>query len=159
MDWILIIFGAILIIVGIAGAVLPVLPGLPLSYVGLLMLHFSSKAQFSTAFLLIWAAVVVLIQVLDIYLPLWGTKRFGGSKIGVRGSTIGLILGMFAGPLGIVFGPFVGALVGEMLYNKHFPTAFKAAFGAFMGFIIGTLSKIIAGILMLYYFVAALIAG
>ncbi len=159
MDWILIIFGALFILIGIAGAVLPVLPGLPLSYVGLLLLHFSSKAEFSTAFLLIWAAVVVLIQLLDFYLPLWGTKRFGGSKMGVRGSTIGLILGMFAGPLGIVFGPFVGALVGELMNDNHFPTAIKAAFGAFLGFVIGTLSKIIAGLLMLYYFVQALIVG
>jgi uncharacterized protein YqgC (DUF456 family) len=64
--------------------------------------------------------VVVVIQVLDYFIPAWGTKKFGGTKWGVWGSTIGLLLGFLMGPLGIVLGPFVGAVVGELLYfNQH----------------------------------------
>lgn len=158
MDWILIVVAALLVILGIVGTLLPVLPGLPLSYVGLLLLHFTHKVDFTPTFLMIWALVVVVIQVLDFYLPLWGTKKFGGSTMGLRGSTIGLIVGLFMGPMGILLGPFVGALVGELINKSNFSKALKAATGAFIGFIVGTFSKIVAGLFMVYYFVAALIA-
>ena len=102
-----------------------------------------------------WAAVVVLIQIFDYYVPIWGTKKFGGSKRGVWGSSIGLVFGLFLGPLGVIFGPFVGALLGELSANKNMNDALKAAFGAFVGFIIGTVSKLVVGIFMIYYYLTA----
>lgn len=155
MDIFLMILAALLLLVGIAGSVLPVLPGLPLSYAGLLVLHFTEKVEFSTSFLFFWAAVVVLIQIFDYYVPIWGTKKFGGSKRGVWGSSIGLVFGLFLGPLGVIFGPFVGALIGELSANKNMNDALKAAFGAFVGFIIGTVSKLVVGVFMIYYYLTA----
>ena len=112
MDIFLIILGAICLLLGLIGCVAPVLPGVPLSYVGLLLLHFTDRVQFSWQFLTIWAVIVVVIQLLDYFIPAWGTKKFGGSKYGVWGSTIGLLLGFFMGPWGIVVGPFVVAVFG-----------------------------------------------
>lgn len=156
MDIILIVLAGILLFTGLAGSILPIIPGTPLSYVGILLLHFTEKHQFSTEFLVFWAVVVVVIQVLDYYIPVWGTKKFGGSKQGVRGSIIGLIFGLFLGPFGIVFGPFVGALIGELIAQKSSQQAIKAAFGAFFGFVVGSVSKLMVGGILIYYYVEKL---
>ena len=123
MDILLIILGAICLLLGLIGCVAPVIPGVPLSYVGLLLLHFTDRVQFSWQFLTVWAVIVIVIQVLDYFIPAWGTKKFGGSKYGVWGSTIGLLLGFFMGPWGIIVGPFVGAVVGELIYFNRHPQA------------------------------------
>jgi len=157
MDIFLIALSGILMIAGFLGCILPILPGVPLSYIGLLFLHFTQKVQFSTEFLIFWAIIVVLISIADYVIPIWGTKKFGGSKKGVWGSTIGLIFGFFLGPFGIIFGPFFGALVGELLDNKTQKDAIRAAFGSFVGFIIGTVSKLIIAGFLIYHYIAALI--
>lgn len=157
MDLFLIITAGILLAIGFLGSVLPVLPGIPLSYGGILLLHFTEKYQFGTNFLIFWAVMVVLIQVLDYYIPIWGTKKFGGSKSGVRGSIIGLLAGMFFGPFGIVFGPFAGALIGELIVQKPTQEALKAALGAFIGFIAGTVSKLVVAGMLIYYYIITLI--
>ena len=157
MDLFLIIIAGLLLVTGFLGSILPILPGIPLSYAGILLLHFTDKYQFSSEFLILWAVIVVAFQVLDYYIPVWGTKKFGGSKSGIRGSVIGLLFGMFLGPFGIVLGPFVGALVGELLAQKATPDALKAAFGAFLGFIIGTVSKLIVAGMLIYYYIITII--
>lgn len=157
MDIFLIILSGILIFVGFLGCVLPILPGLPIGYIGLLVLHFTDKVQFSTQFLIVWAAIVIVLQVLDSVIPVWGTKKFGGSKKGVWGSTIGLLVGLFFGPWGIVLGPFLGAVAGEFLAGKQTQEAIRAGFGAFVGFLSGTVLKLIAAGFMIYYFVQALV--
>ncbi len=157
MDLFLIIIAGLLLVTGFLGSILPILPGIPLSYAGILLLHFTDKYQFSSEFLILWAVIVVAIQVLDYYIPIWGTKKFGGSKSGIRGSVIGLLFGMFLGPFGIVLGPFVGALIGELLAQKATPDALKAAFGAFLGFLIGTVSKLIVAGMLIYYFTITII--
>ncbi len=102
-----------------------------------------------------YVIIVIIVQILDYYIPIWGTKKFGGSKRGVWGSSLGLIAGLFAGPWGIILGPFVGALLGELSANKSNKEALRAAFGAFVGFLLGTISKlIVAGFLIYYYFEA-----
>ena len=155
MDIFLILLAALFLLVGLLGSVLPVLPGTPLSYVGIILLHLTEKVQFSTQFLVFWAVVVVVVQLFDYFVPIWGTKKFGGSKRGVWGSSLGLIAGLFAGPWGIILGPFVGALLGELSANKSNKEALRAAFGAFVGFLLGTISKlIVAGFLIYYYFEA-----
>ena len=170
MDVILIILGAICLLLGLIGCVAPVLPGVPLSYLGLLLLHWTDRAQFSWQFLTIWAVVVIVIQVLDYFIPAWGTKKFGGSKYGVWGSTIGLFVGLFMGPWGIIVGPFVGAVLGELLYfnrrpqdrieqseNTNFNRALRAGFGSFIGLLTGTILKLICCGMMVFYFVKELI--
>ena len=179
MDIFLIILGAICLLLGLIGCVLPVLPGVPLAYLGLLFLHWTDRVQFSWQFLVILGVITVVIQVLDYLIPAWGTKKFGGSKWGVWGSTIGLIVGMFLGPIGIVVGPFVGAVVGELLYfNRHpqammnnidqplnnahqtntiFNLALRAGFGSFIGLLAGTIIKCICCGMMITYFIKELI--
>jgi uncharacterized protein YqgC (DUF456 family) len=169
MDILLIILGAICLLLGLIGCVAPVLPGVPLSYLGLLLLHFTDRVQFSWQFLVVWGVVVVVIQILDYFIPAWGTKKFGGTKYGVWGSTIGLFVGLFMGPLGIVIGPFIGAVLGELIYfnrhpqttlseteqnkNSNFNRALRAGFGSFIGLLTGTLIKVICCGVMIAYFV------
>ena len=158
MDVLLIILGGLCLLIGFIGCVLPILPGTPLAYVGILLLHFTSKVQFSTEFLIFWAAMVVLVQVLDYFIPIWGTKRFGGTKGGVWGSAIGMIVGMFFGPWGIILGPFLGAVIGELLSGKIAAEAIKAGFGSFVGLLLGTISKLIVSGFLIFYFVKELIS-
>lgn len=158
MDYILIFFGALFIISGILGCILPILPGPPLSYGGLLLLHFTEKYQFSTNFLIAWAVITVIVYLLDYLIPMWGTKRFGGSKQGIWGSMIGLLIGMFVfPPIGIIIGPFVGAVVGELSSGKHSKEAFRSGLGSFIGLLLGTLLKLIASGMMTWYFIAEMI--
>ena len=180
MDTFLIILGALCLLLGLIGCVAPVLPGVPLSYLGLLLLHWTDRVQFSWQFLVIWGVIVIIIQVLDYIIPAWGTKRFGGSKYGVWGSTIGLLVGLFMGPWGIVIGPFLGAVLGELLYfnrhpqvtassgeqsenntqqnnNNNLNRAIRAGFGSFIGLLTGTVLKCICCGMMIAYFVKELI--
>ncbi len=160
MDIFLISLGIILTITGILGCVLPFMPGPPLNYAAILLLHFTSGFQFSNRFLIIWAIVTVAIVVLDYIIPVWGTKKFGGSKQGVWGSVIGLIAGMFFfPPLGIIIGPFIGAFAGELIAGKNSKDALKSGFGSFVGFITGTVLKLIVSGMMTWYFVKELITG
>lgn len=153
MDYVLIAIGIIFIISGILGCVLPVIPGPPLSYAGLLLLHFTEKYSFSNKFLIIWAVITVAVYSVDYMIPIWGTKKFGGSKRGVWGSIIGLVIGLFFfPPIGIIIGPFLGAVIGELSAGKDSGVALKSGFGAFIGFLAGTLLKLITSGMMTWYF-------
>jgi len=158
MDWFLVILGGLLMVVGLIGAVVPVLPGPPISYVGLLLLHFTKWADFSSNFLIVMAVVAVVVTAIDYFVPMWGTKKFGGSKAGVRGSTIGLIIGVFFfPPFGIIIGPFLGALIAELMLNSDdFNKALRSGLGSLVGFLMGTGLKLGASLLMTVYFVRAL---
>lgn len=155
MDIVLIILSGIFVFLGFVGCILPILPSIPLSYIGILLLHFTSKIQFSTQFLVIWGIIVLLAQLLDYFVPILGTKKFGGSKKGVWGSTLGMVIGLFFAPWGIVIGPFIGAIVGELMDGKTHIQAIRAGLGSFIGWMINTASKlIIAGFFIYYYFEA-----
>lgn len=158
MDYVLIILGIILLISGILGCVLPVIPGPPLNYLALLLLHFTERYHFSENFLIIWAVVTVVVYGIDYVIPVWGTKKFGGSKRGVWGSMIGLVVGLFFfPPLGIIIGPFAGAVIGELTAGKDSGAALKSGFGSFVGFLLGTLLKLIASGMMTWHFFKELI--
>jgi uncharacterized protein YqgC (DUF456 family) len=158
MDYLLLAIAIILMIVGIAGCLLPVLPGPPLSYLGLVVLHFSRFADISRNLFIILAVVAVVVTVIDYIVPIWGTRRFGGSKYGMRGATVGLIIGLFLGPFGIIIGPFIGAVVGELIFKDDVKYALKAGFGSLLGFLTGVGLKLAASLLMTFYFVKALVA-
>ena len=157
-DYILLILGIIFMIVGIIGCLVPVLPGPPLSFLGLILLHLTRFGQFSTPFLITLGVITVIVTVLDYIVPVWGTKRFGGSKYGTRGATVGLIIGFFLGPLGIIIGPLIGAFVGEMIFKDDLGYAFKAGLGSLIGFLTGIGLKLAASFVMTFYFVKELIS-
>jgi uncharacterized protein len=157
-DYILLISGIILMILGIIGCLVPVLPGPPLSYLGIILLHFSRFGQFSRSALIILGAIAVVVTILDYIVPVWGTKRFGGSKYGTRGATVGLIIGLFLGPMGIIIGPLIGAFVGEMIFKDDVNYAARAGFGSLLGFLTGIGLKLAASFVMTFYFVKEWIA-
>jgi uncharacterized protein YqgC (DUF456 family) len=140
------------------GAVVPVLPGPPLSYIGLLLLQWSGYAGFSAAFLWIWAGITAVVTVMDYILPSFMTKRFGGSRAASIGSVLGLLAGIFLfPPFGMIVGPFLGAFAGELIHNSSDGAkAFKVALGAFFAFIVGTGAKLIVSAIMLFYAVRAM---
>lgn len=152
METIIIILGAILIIAGLLGSFLPVLPGPPISYVGMLLLQLTSTPPFTVKFLIIWALIVIAIMILDNVVPAWGARKYGGSPFGVWGSIVGLIAGFFFPPMGIIIGPIAGAFLGEMIGGKTSDQAIRAAWGSFVGFMAGTLMKVIASGMIGYYF-------
>jgi uncharacterized protein len=153
MDIFWTVLGCVLMLGGVIGCFIPFLPGPPLGYLGFLALQLKTEAPFTTRFLLIWAGIVLVVTLLDYVVPAYGTKKFGGSKYGVWGCTLGLIFGFWFGPAGIIFGPFLGALIGELLSNQNSKQALKAAFGSFFGFLMGTLIKLITCLVMVWYFV------
>lgn len=163
MEWVLIAIGILLVVLGVLGAIVPGLPGPPLSFIALVLLQFTSTPPFSSDFLVIMGTLMVVVSILDYIIPIYGTKMFGGSKQGVRGSTIGLVvavfilpmLGIVMGPfglLGIILGPFIGAYIGEKMAGKDGDTALKAAFGSFIGFLAGTFMKIAYSVVAGVYF-------
>jgi uncharacterized protein YqgC (DUF456 family) len=157
-DYLLAILGGIMIIVGILGCLLPVLPGPPLSFAGLLLLHFTRFADFSTTFLITWGCVTILVTVLDYVVPIWGTKKFGGSKYGMWGAGIGLVVGIFfLPPIGIIVGPFAGAVIGEAIKGKNATSSFRAGLGSFLGFLAGVGIKLAASIVMTFYYIKELV--
>ncbi|HAF30006.1 MAG TPA: DUF456 domain-containing protein [Bacteroidales bacterium] len=158
MDYFLLAIAIILIIGGLLGCILPIIPGPPLSFLGILVLHFTEFAEYSTNFLLILAFIAILVTVLDYIVPVWGTKKFGGTKAGMWGATIGMVIGMiFFGPFGLIIGPLVGAIVGESLKGANNKDAFKAGMGAFIGFLTGVGLKLAASIYITWHFVKGLL--
>jgi len=155
MDIFLAILGLILAFVGIIGAFLPVLPGPLTGWVGLLVLHLADTVPMNWTFLGITLAIAILIWILDYFIPAMGTKKFGGSKYGVIGTTLGLIVGLLSPiPLGFLIGAFVGAFVGEMIYDRSDKTrATKAAFGSFLGFLTSAFLKFIIATIFLGLYV------
>ena len=154
MDVLLLIPGVILILIGLIGCIVPIIPGPPISYAGLILMHLTSSVQFEQKFLLMWAGFAVLVTALDFMTPIWGTKRFGGTKRGTWGASIGLILGLvFFPPLGIIIGPFAGAFIGEMTHSEDTKKAFRSGLGSLLGFLIGTgLKFVVSGFISYYFF-------
>lgn len=168
MDYFLLTIAIIILILGLIGCLLPVLPGPPLSFVAIIILHFTRFADFSGRSLFFFGALALIVQVLDYIVPAWGTKKFGGSKYGMWGAIIGLIAGIFILPalglvlgpfglIGILGGPFVGALVGERIAGKDNDSAMRAAFGSFIGFLAGTFMKLVSSGIITFFFVKELI--
>lgn len=151
MEIFLVVLGLIFMILGIIGAFLPILPGPITGWVGLLILHFTETIPQNWTFLGVTLFIAVLIYVLDYIIPAIGTKKFGGSKYGMYGTTAGLLIGLiFFPPFGIVVGPFAGAFLGELMFDsKDSSRALKAAFGSFIGFLFSTGLKFITGVIYL----------
>lgn len=156
-DVFLAILGAICLLIGTVGCVVPVLPGVILAWAGLLSAYFSHYCNIPTILLVATGITTAIISVLDNMIPIYLTKKTGGSKAGMWGSTIGLIVGIFVGPWGIVLGPFAGALVGELIHdNRDMKRAIKSASGAFLGFLLGTGLKLVLCGFLIWIFIESL---
>ncbi len=157
METILIILGALCILAGFIGSFLPVVPGTPVTYCGLLILQLTTQ-PFSATFLIVWALIVATIMILDNVIPAYGTKKFGGSPYGIWGSLLGMIVGIFFfPPVGIIIGPLAGAFAGEIIGGKTSDRALRSALGSFAGLLVNTLMKVIASGVMGYYFVVSVL--
>jgi uncharacterized protein YqgC (DUF456 family) len=155
MDILLLFIAALFIALGIIGSFLPILPGPITSWVGLLILHFTDAIPMNWTFLIITLVFAIFVWFLDYIIPAIGTKRFGGSKYGMIGTSVGLLVGLLSPiPFGIIIGPFVGALIGELINKTDSKTAIKAAFGSFLGFLTSTFIKFIVALIYLGLFIA-----
>ena len=169
MEIAIIILGILFIIIGFAGSILPALPGPPLAYASLLLLliNESSHAVLESnnyIWLIVLGIVTLFITVIDYYMPIWGTKKFGGTKAGSRGSTIGLIVAViltfFTSGLAVILiivGPVAGAYIGEKRAGQTPQVALQSAKGSFLGFIAGTFMKVVTVIVIGIYFAAVLV--
>jgi uncharacterized protein len=154
MDVLLLLIGFIFMLTGILGSFMPVVPGPTISWVGILLLYLTKMVPINYWVLGITLVITIVITILDYVIPAKGAKKFGGSKYGIWGTNIGLIIGIFVPiPFGFLIGPFVGALVGELIYNSNdHNRALKVATGSFVGFLASSFMKFIVtvGFLGLY---------
>ncbi len=154
MDILLSFVGLLFMCLGLIGSFLPVLPGPTLSWIGLLFLYSTNAIESNWNFLGVTLIIALIVFALDYIIPAIGTKKFGGTKAGMIGTSIGLIFGIILPiPGGIIIGPFFGALLGELYNKSDSTTAIKAAFGSFLGFITGTFLKFIVAIIYFGFFI------
>ena len=153
-----IVIGSIRMLLGLAGSILPILPGPPLSFIALFLLallkHFSPPL--TPTFVIILAMVKILVIVMDYIIPILGAKRCGASKWGVWGSLLGMVIGIFGSPLGILVGAFIGAVVVEWIVGKKKGEALRAGWGVLMGTVFATILRLGVSGMITYSFVLTL---
>ena len=153
IDLILLLIGVILCMAGIVGSFIPIIPGPITSWIGILILNLTSAVDFNFYFVIITFIFAVIISALDYIIPVIGVKKLGGSKGGLIGASIGLVLGfIILGPLGILFGPFVGAIAGEMINKKNLKESLKPALGSLLGILIGSGIKFCLSLVYLFFY-------
>lgn len=157
METLIIILAITAGVIGIAGSILPGLPGTPFSWAGLLILYIwgcgtnAMGEPMSLTGLIVWGVVVAVVSVIDYVVPMYLTKATGGSKYAERGALIGLVVGIIMTPIGMIAGSFLGAFLAELAWaKKDAASALKAAFGSFLGFILGTGLKTIVAVLIMW---------
>lgn len=143
MDILFLVLGILCLIVGLVGCIIPMLPGPPVSYAGIIFLELTQYASFSNFQLIFWLLLVITVQILDYFVPMLGAKYSGSSNGGKRGCLIGTIVGLFFMPWGIILGPFLGAIIGELMEGRNSNEALKSGIGSLIGFLLGTVSKCI----------------
>ncbi|SCW31036.1 hypothetical protein SAMN04487970_1002132 [Paenibacillus tianmuensis] len=150
--WIIIV---VLFLVGMAGAVYPVLPGALAIYAAFFVYGFMVGFEpFGVWFWLIQTTIVAVLIVADYAVSAVGAKKFGGTRASVIGSTIGLLIGPFVIPVaGLLIGPFIGAVVGELIVGTEFRQAVRAGIGALVGFFSGLVVKLVLQLLMIVLFI------
>ena len=146
--WLVLSIG--LVLIGLAGTVVPMLPGIPLVFAGFLVWGLASEwRDFPVRVVVIVGAVTLLVTFLDYYAGAAGAKKYGSSKAGVWGAIIGGIIGVLVFNIpGLIIGPFVGAVAGELFTGKSQKEAWRAGWGAFVGIVAGNLLKIITALVM-----------
>jgi uncharacterized protein YqgC (DUF456 family) len=154
--WTILLFiGTLLImLVGLAGVILPVIPGVPIIWLGVFLYGlFTGFAEINWNILGIFAVLTGFTIILDYVANLYGAKRMGATRWGILGALFGMLVGLFtAGLIGLLVGSFVGAVLGELLAGKTGGRALRAGIGTFLGFLGGTLIKFIVGCIMIGIF-------
>jgi len=158
LETIAIVIGSIFVLVGIAGCVLPILPGPVLIFLGLLVLallkDFSSPL--TPTLMIVMAILTVIVTIGDYMIPLWGAKKYGTSKWGIWGSVAGMAIGLLFSPFGMLLGAVIGAVAVEWLVQKERGKAFKAGWGVIVGSLLGAVLKLGVSGMMVYYFIRGL---
>jgi uncharacterized protein len=150
------ILAVVMVIVGIAGTILPALPGLPLVWGGLMLAAWADGfVHVSGWTMLVLAIITAVAMALDFVSSLYGTKVAGASKWAMAGAGVGTLVGLFFGLPGLLLGPFIGALAAEWIYQENLGQATKAGLGAWLGLAIGTAAKMAAIFTMLGIFISA----
>jgi hypothetical protein len=152
----LVIIGFCCVLIGVIGSFLPVVPGAPISWVGLALLYFTTVIPANYWILSITLLVTIITSILEYIIPSKGTKRFGGSSYGIWGTNIGLVAGLLSPiPFGFLIGAFTGALIGELLYDsKNHKRAWKAAVGSFIGFLASSFMQFLVCVLFLGLYIS-----
>lgn len=155
-SFILYVLGAILVLVGIAGIILPALPGVPLVFAGLLLAAWGDGFErVGWLTLVVLGVLTVISVVVDVVSTVVGAKKVGASKLALVGSAIGTVAGLFFMPLGLFIGPFVGALLGEYLHGRQIGQATKVGLGTWLGIVLGVAFKLGLAMVMLAVFALA----
>lgn len=156
MDVALLVIGFLCMLVGLFGSFLPVIPGPPLSWLGILLLYLTDAVSMNWWILGISFFVTLVVSILDYWIPAAGAKFFGGSKSGAWGATIGLIVGLFLPiPLGFLVGAFAGAFIGEWIHQQNLSQSIKAAFGSFVGLLASGFMKFLVSLTFLFFYLWA----
>jgi uncharacterized protein YqgC (DUF456 family) len=150
--WLLL--AALLVLIGLAGIVLPALPGVVLIFAGLALAAWAEGFQYvGTGTLAILGVLTLLAWSLDWVAGAIGAKRFGASRYAIIGATIGAVVGIFFAVPGILLGPFLGAVAGELLARRDLEQAGRAGVGAWLGLLIGVAAKLALSLSMIAIFV------
>lgn len=157
MDLLLIIISTVLIILGIIGSFMPILPGPLTSWLGLFILNLISSVEIDNTLLIITFIIATTIFILDSLIPIYGSKYFGATKYGIIGASIGLVIGIIAPiPFGILIGPILGALIGELLFNNDLKKSIKSSIGVLIGFVASSFIKFVTSIVYLIIYIVQL---
>ena len=153
MDLFLLILSFLIMITGIIGSVIPVLPGPLSSWLGLFIFSNISTVKVDSKILVFTLIIALIIFILDYIVPIYTSKKFGASKFGIIGASIGTIIGLFLPPFGIIFGALIGAIAGELFLNKNFEKSMKAAAGVFLGLMVSGFTKALISIVFLLIYI------
>ncbi|MBC7347169.1 MAG: DUF456 family protein [Clostridia bacterium] len=157
MSFFPLIIAILFFIAGLAGTVLPVLPGVPLIWAGMFLYGLlTGFARLSWSFYLVQGLITVFVLLLDYLAAVWGVKKYGGSRSAGWGAVLGGIIGLaLLGPVGVIAGPFLGAALAELASGKEPAQALRTGFGTVVGFLGGTLLKLGIEIVMIVWFFLA----
>lgn len=134
--------GALLVLIGIAGIILPALPGVPLVFAGLLVAAWGDGFErVGWLPLVVLGALTIISVVVDVLSTVIGAQKVGASKLALLGSAIGTVVGLFFMPIGLFVGPFAGALIGEYLHGRKLGQATKVGLGTWLGIVLGIAFK------------------
>ena len=157
---IIITIGIILLVIGLVSCVLPPLPGPPIAYIALLIACFGldKQEEIPLWLLITYGIFIIIVIIIDYFIPVWSTKKFGGTKAGIRGCFIGIVVGIIFAPFGgisIIICPFLGAMIGELIDGQKFTLAIKSGIGSFIGFLLTSGIKIILVLMICYHYFKA----